>query len=787
MRSTRHREWMLHALVVLATCAVFHNVILHPGNVVYSNHSDVLAQHYPFRFLLADSIRTCNQLPLWNRYSFCGMPLLGDPQSGLFYPPNWLHCLVPLRWTAAIFGWLILLHVITAGSGMLIWLRGHNLAGGARLVGALSFMFAGKWITHILVPGHVVFLPIAWIPWQLALIDRLCARPNLRSAALLALVSAIAFLGFHPQLFLFSELFVGAYALFQSTQHTTKRTSLLAASAIISVALSAGLVMIQFLPSIELITACQRASGLDYEKAARRSLALNKLHWFLLPHEAGPKDWEIQPYLGVLPLVFSLFGVVQRQRRTFHAFFFLGLLFCVTYSLGPAGGIHKILFDWTPGFRLFRLPMRILLIAGLPVGYLAAVGATQLVTNGNTTPRWVAASVLLAGGVTLAIVKWNVDGVIACIGLTIPILVITVTTLKWCRFLWPCLCLITFLEFAYFAIPMVQTRRIDDALGENPIVPLLTGYSGQSRVYSVGDRFPTDDPLPPAYAVPGRIELLRGFNPLIPSRTHRFLRQGVGGESPSTSAREIIRNFEIKNRRLFDLLGVRFVASPRTLDLPDLRQIQTFDGLKIYHYSQRGGGRTLMPRVFLYENLNALPRAMVVSAAVAAENEDEAFKLFTATDFRKKLPLESIELPQKFQEEPPAVSISTDRELIKVELDTSVRNGGYLLLTEMWYPGWRAYKGDRTVKVLRAGGTFCAVKLSPQDRTVVFEYKPRTYLVGQIISLASLILTILLIFFSDRLFSSKSEHLQSNDPTSVVRNSNNTVVADSRSPPLGSS
>ena len=45
----------------------------------------------------------------------------------------------------------------------------------ARAAGALTFALAGKWMGHVLLAHHFVYLPLAWVPWQLGLVDRLWA------------------------------------------------------------------------------------------------------------------------------------------------------------------------------------------------------------------------------------------------------------------------------------------------------------------------------------------------------------------------------------------------------------------------------------------------------------------------------------------------------------------------------------------------------------------------------------------------------------------------------------
>ena len=50
---------------------------------------DGALEYHPVLSAARDQIRD-GQLPLWNPYSYAGMPLLGDVQSALMYPLTWL-------------------------------------------------------------------------------------------------------------------------------------------------------------------------------------------------------------------------------------------------------------------------------------------------------------------------------------------------------------------------------------------------------------------------------------------------------------------------------------------------------------------------------------------------------------------------------------------------------------------------------------------------------------------------------------------------------------------------
>ena len=81
----------------------------------------------------------------------------------------------------------------------------------------------------------------------------------------------------------------------------------------------------------------------------------------------------------------------------------------------------------------------------------------------------------------------------------------------------------------------------------------------------------------------------------------------------------------------------------------------------------------------------------------------------------------------------PARIVSYEPE--RVELDVAGAGGGYLFLSDLYYPGWRASVDGRERRILRSWICFRAVKLEPGDRRVVFEYRPRMFFLGVAVSL----------------------------------------------------
>ena len=158
-------------LIVALALFFFADLVAHPTQVLYSDHSDLLAEHVPAKRFLVRSWRETGELPLWCPYSFAGSAFVHDPQVAMFYPPHWALLLLPEESVGAGLSWLIVLHVIVAGWGTYAYARSQGLGVPAALVSACGFMFAGKWMLHLLGAGHYITVGLAWLPWVLLLLE----------------------------------------------------------------------------------------------------------------------------------------------------------------------------------------------------------------------------------------------------------------------------------------------------------------------------------------------------------------------------------------------------------------------------------------------------------------------------------------------------------------------------------------------------------------------------------------------------------------------------------------
>ncbi len=383
-----------YLLLTLLLLVFFSDLVRQPGGVLYSDYSDLLGEHLPAKRFAARAYQETGELPLWCPYGFAGAPLLHDPQVGLFYPPHWPLLLLPQPAVGPALSWLVALHLLVAGWGACAYARARGLGAAAALAAGCGYMLAGKWALHLLLAGHYITVGLAWLPWALLLLEGALRRRSLARATGAGLALGLLVLGTHPQWAFYAGLFLALWTLGAALEEagwlgSGPRSGRRLAGALAgwagygawAAALAAALAAVQLLPTLDAAALSTRANGVEPENIGALGMwTLRSLVGPALSHVRPNAMWEERGGFGLLWLVAAaLAPVLCRGRVRFQALVCLGL---IAFACGGA-----ILFQSLPGFRVFRGPSRMLLIATLPVALLAGEATQALFAGAGLTPQ----------------------------------------------------------------------------------------------------------------------------------------------------------------------------------------------------------------------------------------------------------------------------------------------------------------------------------------------------------------------------------------------------------------
>ncbi|MDE2869054.1 MAG: YfhO family protein [Chloroflexota bacterium] len=341
---------------------------------------DTQTYFYPYWSVAFDALRS-GRIPLWNPDLFMGAPFLANPQAAVFYLPNWL--LLGLSPERAISVALIL-HVAWAAAGTAALTRvALRLGWASAAAGGAVFAFGGYFVAQ---SGHVNQVSAtAWLPWLLLALDRAVAG-NRRAWLALPLITALMLLAGHPQVAYMSLVFGLVYAMTvgatESGAMWRGRIRGAMRGLLAWAAAGAGgvlLAAVQVLPTLELSHHGIRSGGLPLYEAASFSLPGEEFLRAVLPtFTTLPSSTEFVAHIGLSGIILAVLGVAARPGRAPTLLFVATLAATLLLAAGPATPLFTLAHRLVPGFDLFRVPPRWLLLGLLAAALLVAQGVESL-------------------------------------------------------------------------------------------------------------------------------------------------------------------------------------------------------------------------------------------------------------------------------------------------------------------------------------------------------------------------------------------------------------------------
>jgi hypothetical protein len=352
------------------------------------------------------------------------VPFLANPQVAGFYPPNWLHAVLPAVW---VFNLLTLVHAVLPAVGAVMLARRRGASRWAAALAAVIVGFSGPMLARIYA-GHVTMLAAAaWLPLGLVMLDQLAWGPKVRRGpfVLLSLVVALVCLAGHPQMAFLSAVVMAAWLFFRAWERPSNvpppsqnRLVWIGLAGLLGIALAA----LQLVPTAAFVAESGRQT-LTHADRGTYSLPLFHLWGFLYPGrflEADPRrfwgawyPWETTVFVGYPALLLAGVGGLAwgRRLRPVIAPACLATLILLL-GLGQSTPLFEVI-GRLPGFSWFRGPAKILLFLPLPLALLAARGL-------DLVRAWQRRRSSLLGGLLLAFVGCGTAAILFGLGQVSP-------------------------------------------------------------------------------------------------------------------------------------------------------------------------------------------------------------------------------------------------------------------------------------------------------------------------------------------------------------------------------
>ena len=561
-----------------------------------------------------------------------------------------------------------------------------------------------------------------------------------------------------------------------------KRMRSLVVVSILFLSLSA----IQLFPFVELFHHSIRGNGISYQEATLWSFAPRDILLFFLPDAYGywldaKKYWVTQCwfktlYTGGLPFVLSLIYFLMRHRHALSSeekdrteahqndktLFSVLMVFSIFLSLGRYNPLYSFVFEYMPFLNGIRYPAKFFYIFVLILSITAGLGFQKLSEYSKDNEKRSLKHLLiifslLSGSFLLfsALGHKEVEHFLKLKGIDFPdfnylsvnlhhaqrflfylalffLLLRVAYEVRWRG--WAKVLLIVFLTTDLFGnMGYYGKERTKDYLKKTKSLEIISLDTGNYRVFSTGKTISMDSTI--LINDPTHSNLLKERN--LPSMNLFHSLHDIWGIDVIRVKRtnDLYMLFtvapSISTTNLVDLYGVKYITS-----ITPLEGKNKFELIYARIEGLQGKRKDLLKEntVKLYKNRNPLPRAWLVKDyKVMDPNAILSMMLQKEFDPRREVLLE---------EAPPSLALRHaggvsrgEAEIIsesnnRLSLRVKVAEDSLLVLSDTYYPGWKAFVDGAETRIYRADYTFRAIPLKAGIHQAEFVYDPISFKLG---------------------------------------------------------
>ena len=702
-------------LLILSVVIIFFARLFFPPSIFVTpdyGRSDFLHFNIPVRMAMADSLKS-GHIPFWVNGLGQGFPLLDEGQIGFFYLPNLvLFGLLPF-WLAFNLGYVVTFALAALGTYMLA--RSLSLSKTASYLAAITYAFSPILILRL---HHYNFEQTAALfPWALYFINNFFNTKKLQWMLLLALtLSQQVFAGFQ-QITLYTFIAAISLAFFRVNKQTiskTKKASLLF-TVFAFVLISLGMASVQLNQTYNLTQTADRLNAKPSEILTDFPYNPKNVLTILNPYILGnAKDstyplwqkgvwgifWENNTYFGITQLVLILALLVifrkniPKQYSKYVYFFIIFGLIGLLLSLGKFAPLHPIFT--IPPFSFFRVPSRFLIYLFTSASIISAIALDSLTKSGNKKIRQILIFAIIVATTSDIFISWYNYPAIGKVNnwLKPP---------EASKYIEPGARIMTIKQYS----PWNEIFYKKGWAGQEQNYLFLLNFLGQNSSYIYGQHNAL------TYA---------GMQPKRSAITEGIATQVVTAETGEQQLSKSASN-------LLNLLSADYITSDRELANPKLELVKqiTEDSTSVY----------------LYKNSQAQPHTFAVGGYVVGKSVNEITDILGHDDFE---PTKTTILEKDIQFES-ASNWDTKKNTVaitrydqnNVTLRASLSNDSIIVLTDSYYPGWKAKIDNEEAELLPANINSRAIVVPQGEHIIENYYKPKN---------ANLALTISGVFYA---------------------------------------
>ncbi|MFA4967307.1 MAG: YfhO family protein, partial [Candidatus Margulisiibacteriota bacterium] len=499
--------------------------------------------------------------------------------------------------------------------------------------------------------------------------------------------------------------------------------------------LAAGLLAVQLLPFFEYLRNSVRMWRTEFDFISHSSFPPREILNFIIPDFFGnflngtytdvilgkdAQTWILSPYMGVLPLFFAGLALLKRSRIV--RFYFLTAVLFLFLAFGFYTPVYKLFFYALPGISAIRYPIKFLFFPAFAVAIMAGWGLNDF--EELIKPKLIAVFGAMTG---------IVFGFFLLIRSFKPaihqIIYLNLKLSNYYKFILAKLMSSIQNELMLISLVMIMALAL-----------MLLSYkkiiSGRIAVYGILLLIIFD-----------LFMFNFGINPPISStlftasKSRHFHRRDKPNIESLIKDRSMFRFYV--DSRIAEKSGTYFKSQDDILF--SLKAKLAPNLLIPYHLQDYYGRESIEPlralrfywafrEDFLGKRLGLLSLANVKYVLSYKKLADPRLKLINNKDYYLYENLTVV--PRAFIKGGVARIVKYEPMMIKVEVRS--KNGGKLILSDNYYPGWKAYLDGKEAPIERSEYLFRAVKVPEGAHKVSFVYDPLSVKIGAAISLLTL-------------------------------------------------